>query len=62
MEHHGKNLSWPRGDLNPRRWYQSTDMLATRPSGILKKKGASSPELRWLKFLRCQESFFNDVP
>ena len=19
-----KTLSWPRGDLNPRRWYQST--------------------------------------
>ena len=36
---HGTSLKetiWPRGDLNPRRWCQSTDMLASKPSGMLK--------------------------
>ena len=40
----GKKLSWPRGDLNPRRWCQSTDMQGTQPSHI-PNNDASSPEL-----------------
>ena len=33
-----KKSTWPRGDLNPRRRYQSTDMLASRPSFIPPKR------------------------
>ena len=54
MEHHWKNISWPHGDLNPRRWCQSTDILATWPSHI-PKKGVSIPHV-------AKRDFFNDVP
>ena len=36
MEHHWKT-SYPLGDLNLRRWSQSTDTLRTRPSYIPKR-------------------------
>ena len=36
-----KKNSYSRGDLNPRRWSQSTDMLGTRPSHIPKKGSIS---------------------
>ena len=40
-----KKTIWPRGDLNPRSWCQSTDMLASRPSYI-PKKGCIKPKAK----------------
>ena len=54
MEHHGKILSLPRGDLNPRRLCQSTDMQGTRPSHTPKNDAwtngrDSVAQLNWLE-------------
>ena len=37
-EHHWKNLSWPRGNLNLRRWFQSTTQV---PDSTFPREGFS---------------------